>query len=75
MSDIRSFIAECLQTLPENLSSVKQDIKDHFEQRLASELENHNIVTREQFDIQVKLLTRIEQRLSDLEANAKAEDK
>lgn len=67
MKDFRTFLAECLQNLPENLSSVKDDIKSHFEQRLENELRANNLVLREEFDIQCQILADVESRLSKIE--------
>jgi len=71
MSDLRAWLAECLQTLPEHLKSARSDIAAHFEQRLEQELTRQGVLTRSEFLTQVKLLTQIEARLALLEQKVK----
>lgn len=73
MHELKSWLAESLQTLPDNLQNAKADIKQHFEESLEQKLQEINVLTRDEFMLQVKILQQIEQRLSELETKVKAD--
>ena len=62
--------------MPSSLKVLQQDIDGHIKAALQSTLEKMDLVTREEFDIQAKLLERsrekleqMEKRLAELEKN------
>ena len=55
-------------TMPQNLHSVRQDLEANFRAVLRSSLSKLDVVTREEFDTQTKVLERTRERLVALEA-------
>jgi BMFP domain-containing protein YqiC len=55
-------------TVPESLRSLGDDLQAHFKALLQSGLERMDLVTREEFDVQVALLGRTREKLEMLEA-------
>lgn len=75
MLNLSAFLAECLQTLPDNLKHLKADIGAHFELKLAEELRKKNILMREDFDILNKVVLKLEQRVTELESQLDRDNK
>lgn len=71
MHEFKLWLAECLQSLPDNLKNVQLDIKQHFEDSFEHKLQELNILTREEFLLQVKILSQMEKRISELEEKIK----
>lgn len=59
------------QALPEHLQSVEQTCNKQFKEILQSAFQSLNLVTREEFDVQVKVLARTREKLEKLEAQIK----
>ena len=55
-------------SIPENLRGLGEDLQRNLKSTLRSGLERMELVTREEFDIQVRLLERTREKLEALEA-------
>jgi BMFP domain-containing protein YqiC len=55
-------------SVPESLRSLGDDVQNHFKALLQSGLERMDLVTREEFDVQVAVLARTREKLETLEA-------
>ena len=55
-------------SIPENLRGLGEDLQRNLKSTLRSGLERMELVTREEFDIQVHLLSRTREKLEALEA-------
>jgi BMFP domain-containing protein YqiC len=53
--------------LPPGLKQVKQDFDDKLKKLLQQQLSNMDFVSREEFDIQAKVLARTRQKLEQME--------
>ncbi len=74
MINVENFekLAQKLQaSLPPALQTPKAEIEKHFRAILQAEFHKLDLVTREEFDIQVKLLEKCRQRLAELEQQLK----
>lgn len=54
-------------TLPENLQNIEHEIQQKFKEILRSAFEHLNLVTREEFDVQVKVLARTREKVEALQ--------
>ena len=55
------------QDLPDSLLAVKSEIQKHFLNSVDHTITKLNLVTREEFDIQVQVLAKTRQKLAELE--------
>ena len=62
---------QLVSSLPENLRAIGDDLENNFRSLLKSGLERMDLVTREEFDLQVAVLERTRSRLEALEADLK----
>ncbi len=62
-------------SLPESLRAIGDDLENNFRSLLKSGLERMDLVTREEFDLQVAVLERTRTRLEALEAELKRLEK
>jgi len=53
--------------LPEGLSAAKADLQRHFRDILQAQFAKLELVTREEFDVQAKVLARTREKLETLE--------
>lgn len=53
--------------LPKNLQGIEQDIKQQFKEVLQTAFTHLDLVTREEFDVQVKVLARSREKIDVLE--------
>lgn len=53
--------------LPLNLNLVKADIQQHFRDILQAQFNKLDLVTREEFDVQTKVLARTRENFAQLE--------
>lgn len=53
--------------LPKNLQGIEQDIKQQFKEILQTAFTHLDLVTREEFDVQVKVLARSREKIDVLE--------
>ena len=57
--------------LPGNAQAIKDDVESNIRSLLQSSLSKMNLVTREEFDIQVALLQRTREKLEEIEKQLK----
>ena len=62
------FAKKLADSIPENLRGLGEDLQRNLKSTLRSGLERMELVTREEFDIQVRLLARTREKLEALEA-------
>ena len=63
------------ETLPKELGSVEQALKDHFNRTLRQVVSRMELVSREEFDAQVRVLKRLREQLEMLEAQIESQKK
>ncbi|MGV3739860.1 MAG: ubiquinone biosynthesis accessory factor UbiK [Gammaproteobacteria bacterium] len=56
------------ESLPKNIQGFEQDIKQQFKEVLQNAFTHLDLVTREEFDVQVKVLARSREKIDALEA-------
>ena len=66
--DIDALARRLAQSVPAGMGAVGEDLSKNFAGVLASGLERLDLVTREEFDVQRKVLQRTRARLEALEA-------
>lgn len=54
--------------LPENLRHIEKDLQQQFKDILQAAFEKMDLVTREEFDVQVKVLARTREKVDALQA-------
>ncbi len=54
-------------TLPKNVQIIEEDIKQQFKEILQSAFTHLDLVSREEFDVQVKVLARSREKIDALE--------
>ena len=65
-------IAEKLsQAVPPSVRGIQQDLEKNFKALLQGMFEKLDLVTRDEFDAQTKVLGRTRQKLTELEAQVK----
>ncbi len=74
-----SFLDELTQklcnALPDNFQKLEKDLKKNFQVILQSALNKLDIVAREEFDAQTKVLARTRKKIEDLEKQLKELEK
>ncbi|MGM0554395.1 MAG: ubiquinone biosynthesis accessory factor UbiK [Pseudomonadota bacterium] len=60
------------ESLPESVRHMQEDVQRQVRSSLQQGFERMDLVTREDFDIQVALLERTRERLAELEARVQA---
>lgn len=60
------------EVLPESLQGIKTDTAEHVKSLLNATFDKMHLVTREEFEVQTKVLARTRQRVEELEAVIKA---
>lgn len=71
---IEEFIRELLQKLPPAFSNVRDELAEHLRAGLEPLLHKMNLVSREEYDIQVALLERLRKRVAELERRLNRQD-
>ena len=56
------------EAVPQNLKAMGEDLERNFKSLLQTGLERKDLVTREEFDVQVAVLARTREKLEALEA-------
>ncbi len=64
---INDIAKRLLESLPQGLTSLPEDIERNFKSVLQSAFNKMDLVTREEFDAQSKVLARTRQKLDRLE--------
>ncbi len=62
------------EAVPQNLKAMGEDLERNFKSLLQTGLEKMDLVTREEFDVQVAVLERTREKLEALEARLAALD-
>jgi len=70
-SKIEALARELADSVPEGVSAARADLARNFSGLIGSALERLDLVTREEFDVQRKVLARTRQRLEALETELK----
>lgn len=56
------------KALPKDMRAMKQDLSRSFRVAMSAVLANMDMVTREEFDVQARLLSRTRERLDELQS-------
>ena len=64
---IEEFIRQLVENLPPALSGLREELAEHLRAGLEPLLHKMNLVSREEYDIQVVLLERLRKRVAELE--------
>jgi BMFP domain-containing protein YqiC len=77
MSDesIENLARKLVDSVPEGLRSVRDDLENNFRSVLRSSLSKLDLVTREEFEVQEAVLLRTREKLEALEAQLEAIEK
>ncbi len=77
MSDesIENLAKKLVDSVPEGLRSVRDDLENNFRSVLRSSLSKLDLVTREEFEVQEAVLLRTREKLEALEAKLAAAEK
>ena len=65
--DIEQLVERILQTLPDGLQDMRQEVDQQLRAGLRRTLQQMDLVTREEFDIQREVLLRTRTKLEELE--------
>ena len=66
-SFLNDFVKQFSDSLPPALQAFKGELEDQFKHSLARVLQSLNLVTRQEFDIQVEVLSKARTKLEELE--------
>ena len=72
---LKKLAEELTGSLPTHLKSVKKDLEQNCQLILSKAFAKLDLVTREEFDVQAKVLARTRQKLEELEAILKTLEK
>ncbi len=70
--NLDDLVRQLMSSIPDSLRAVGDDLENNFRGLLKSGLERMDLVTREEFDLQVAVLERTRSRLEALEVELKA---
>ena len=65
--DFNQLVQKLISALPEGAKNLPQDLEKNFQEILQAQFNKMDLVTREEFDAQVKVLHRTRQKLEELE--------
>ena len=66
-NQLEALVKKLYKALPSGIQSVEQDIKQQFKDILRAGFTNMDLLTREEFDVQVKVLERTREKVDLLE--------
>lgn len=72
---INEFVSDVLDALPDGLKNMPKDIQDNLRIAMKSTFEKMDLVTREEFDAQTKVLQRTREKLEAIEKKLDAMEK
>jgi len=72
---LNDLVSRLCEAVPDNLHSMKQDLEKNFHGVLMSAFSKLDLVTREEFDAQTKVLLRTRKKLEAIEAKIKEWEK
>ena len=55
------------ENLPDDLEAIKGDLQQNIQSLIESQIKNLDLVTREEFEVQEKVLKRTREKLEELE--------
>lgn len=64
---INDVVRKVLEAMPEGVKQLPEEMKTHIETAVSATIQRLNLVTREEFDAQKKVLERTRQKLESLE--------
>ena len=64
---ISKLVQNVINNLPEGIQNMPNDVRENMKVGLQSALTKMDLVTREEFDVQTKVLARTRQKLEQLE--------
>ena len=64
---VKDIIESVFTSMPDGLRRMPQDLRDHLKIGLTRKLEGLDVVSREEFDVQVKVLAKTRAKLEALE--------
>ena len=70
--DIEGLVRRLTEELPASLQAVRADLEGHFSRVLQSGVKRLDLVSREEFDAQSRVLARSRELIGDLEARVAA---
>ncbi len=68
---IENLVRKLVDTVPQGIKSVREDLEQNFRSVLQSGLGKLDLVTREEFEVQEAVLARTREKLDALEAKLK----
>ena len=71
-SQVEQMIQRLLEGMPASLQAMRSDLEAHFQRVLQSGARRLDLVSREEFDAQAKVLERSRALIGELEARVKA---
>jgi hypothetical protein len=69
---VNAFVADVMGAIPEGLKQVPEEFEGLLKSALASAFDKMNLVTREEFDVQSKVLARTREKLAALQKRVDA---
>lgn len=66
--NINEIVQKVLSSMPEGIKALPEDIQSNLRETLQSVLMKMDLVTREEFDVQKKVLQRTREKLEKIEA-------
>lgn len=72
---LKDLASRLCEALPKDVYSLKNDLEKNFHGILTSAFSKLELITREEFDVQSKVLTRTRKKLEDLESELKKLEK
>lgn len=68
LSKIEAIAQDLYKSLPISLQNIEQEIQQQFKDILQAAFNHMDLVTREEFDVQVKVLARTREKVDALQA-------
>lgn len=72
---LKTLASQLASSLPEHLGTLKKDFEKNCQAILAKTFNKFDVVTREEFDTQTKVLARTRKKLEELESHLQALEK
>ena len=69
--DIRNIAKKLADSIPEGAKQLPEDIQQHFQQVMHDAFNKMDLVTKEEFDVQSKVLQKTRDKLTELEKQVK----
>ena len=66
--NINEVVQKVISSMPEGVRALPNDMQENFREALQSVLMKMDLVTREEFDVQTKVLQRTREKLEQIEA-------